>query len=93
MGQAHAQSLQERGCVICVDGPQLRPTEVRLQAAVGELRSGVGVIRSRALSGHKRTAAGEGDNQGWTQGRTQGQESEACSSGTRLQGAPKAQQS
>lgn len=27
MGQAHAQSLQERGCVICVDGPQLRPAE------------------------------------------------------------------
>lgn len=94
---ARAVPPRTRVCDLRGRPPAAPDRGVRPQAAVGELRSGVGVIRSRALSGHKRTSAGEVDNQGrtqgWTQGWTQGPESEACSSGTRLQGAPKAQQS
>lgn len=68
-----------------VNGPLLRPAG----GPSHKLRSGVGVIRSRALSGHKRTSAGEADDQGWAQGEERG----ARSLGARLKGAPKAQQS
>lgn len=51
MGQAHAQSLQERGCVICVDGPQLRPTE---GSACKRLSGSCGRSRGDQVEGPKR---------------------------------------